>query len=84
MQVLEEQTVYNTPGIAISDTSAYLVSGPGGTVEFNKPYTHAGSAIRFDPRFMPVGEPYPFAMLGMWFMAVKRAEGHIDFFHLEF
>ena len=80
-QLLDEEVVHSTLGVNHVSAEDYFISGPSGTVvHSSKPYVDDGRSIRFDIERMEDGEPYPIKLSGSWFIAVKRPEGHIDFF----
>jgi hypothetical protein len=77
-----EEEVENMPevGTLLTNTQAdYLVSD-GKVLVSPQPLVEDGRAVRFNPQAMTEGTPYPFMMSNCWFVAMKRPEGHIDFF----
>ena len=75
-----EEEIENTPweGEILTNTP-YSVSD-GTALADGQPVAGYGQAVRLDPQAMREGTPYPFEMSGCWFIAMKRPEGHIDFF----
>ena len=82
LQQLAEEEVENTAGMLLTNTQGYLVSD-GIALPSPKPLVEDGLAVRFNPQAMTDGTPYPFMMSGCWFIAMKRPEGHIDFFFVQ-
>jgi hypothetical protein len=80
MLQLAEEEVENTAGMLLTKTQSYLVSSDGMAQPSPKPFVEDGRAVRFNPQAMTEGTPYPFMMSDSWFIAMKRPEGHIDFF----
>ena len=46
------------------------------------PIFKKGKALQFVPQLMQVSRPYPFQFIDWWFVAIKRNDGSIDFFHV--
>jgi hypothetical protein len=83
---VREEDAENTMAatLVLTNVEGCLVSDFNGTEWFSaEPCMFDGQAVRFNPALMEEGAPYPFQMSGSWFVAVKRAEGHIDFFFVE-
>ena len=50
---------------------------------FVSPIFKKGKALQFVPQRMQVSRPYPFQFIDWWFVAIKRNDGSIDFFHVD-
>ena len=85
----EEQVFQSSPGLStlttpelchVSDTEGNYCYGAQAE---SQPTIAADGVVRFNPGRMESGEPYPFRLADSWFIAVKRPEGHIDFFFVQ-
>ena len=82
--ISDEEEIENTSELCAShtNTDGCLVSD-GTILGSTEPFAEHGQAVRFNPQEMAEGTPYPFMLSGCWFIAMKRAAGHIDFFFVE-
>jgi hypothetical protein len=58
------------------------ISVTTGSIDKLVPVEHKPDSVIFDPRVMTVDEPYPFKFEGVVMVAVKRADGSLDFYTL--
>jgi len=72
-------TMNHPQGLAFQDIDGqYAVEGVQ-----TKPFTEKGESLQISSDTMVVGTPYPFFFMEWWFVAVKRADGELDFFYLD-
>ena len=85
---LEEENETTSPGViaSILNQSGWADSKHGAHPYVENlivsPIFKKGTALQFVPQRMQVGRPYTFQFIDWWFVAVKRNDGSIDFFHV--
>ena len=74
-------TMLNPLGWADSENGAYPYTEHW-SIRSPIPILKKGEALQFVPQLMQVGRPYPFQFIDWWFVAVKRSDDALDFFHI--
>ena len=88
----EEENVQSSLGLPtltapelchMSDTEGNYDYLSNRSEHISQPVSAVRGVVRFDPKQMEMGAPYPFRLSDSWFVAVKRQEGHIDFLYVQ-
>ena len=72
-------TMYNQRGWAASGIGAY---GGLENLAVSSPFLIIGEALQISSKVMHIDRPYPFQFINLWFIAVKRADGDLDFYYI--
>lgn len=84
LQLTQEEKINGNEQV-VDLTHTYTISDQAGTDQYGadeliNPCVQDHGTVRFNPAHMTIGRPYPFRFASCWFLAVKRLEGHLDFF----
>lgn len=65
----------------LSDSEGGICSSREDLIE-TTPIFKAGETVQFVPDRMQIDRPYLFRFMEWWFIAKKRTDGALDFFHI--